>query len=265
MEWIRVDVDILRDPDILAAGRDAFILYVHGLTYAGEQETDGFVPIVIIRACPWIRSAEASAERLVERGLWAAADDGYRIRGWSKKQPQGAKAEADREAARERMRRLRKRRTSGERSPNVTPNNNRTFTTTVRDGTVRDEDLDPDSSPNGLVFGAGEPVGFAADQDQDPDQAVIGAFTPVLGDRLAFVWAKIARSAGHRWKAIIPEVFADLADKHGADVVAETIESFAGVAPDDLAAVDRPRAYVVAAVERHAEQAANVRDSASKT
>ncbi len=272
MDWVRVDVDILRDPEIVMAGRDAFLMYMHGLTYAGEQETDGFVPIGILRLCPWVRSADASAERLASaridpEPLWIPGDDGYTIRGFTKKQPSRAQAEAERrskdaerEAARERMRRLRSGSRSGRSSPEQPPN--------VHDltGTERERDVEPGlpdlNGQVGLEGVQGEPDRFAADQDQtpeqDPEHAVLGAFTPVLGDRLAYCWAKIRRSGGARWANVIPEVFADLAEKHGSEAVSAAIEALHQTDADVLRAVERPRGYVVKTVADHAgKQAAN--------
>jgi hypothetical protein len=77
--------------------------------------TDGFVEEWFVQS--WGPNAEACAQRLVDQGLWLEVAGGWQFHDWDEFQPTREKVEAEREAAAERMRRVRANRTA-----NVRPN-----------------------------------------------------------------------------------------------------------------------------------------------
>jgi hypothetical protein len=67
------------------------------------------------------------AEELVRAGLWDIAEGGWMFRDWVDYQPTKAEVEAERDAARERMKRVRAKKKGVSGSEEVQPNNTRTF------------------------------------------------------------------------------------------------------------------------------------------
>ena len=76
--WVRVDTRFTTHPKVLDIGPLGEALWLRGLCYAGEHLTDGFVPRSYIKRMGDMK-ATAIADRLVEAGLWDAAEDGYQI------------------------------------------------------------------------------------------------------------------------------------------------------------------------------------------
>lgn len=114
MTWVRLDDQFPDHPKVLEAGPAAAWLYICGLSYASRYLTDGFIPAVQVRRLADMDGAEEAAERLVTVGLWAPADDGYQIHDYLDYQQSATKVREEREAAKQRMQRL--------RSPEVRPN-----------------------------------------------------------------------------------------------------------------------------------------------
>lgn len=326
MEWIRLDCDIFRDPDVASLDSAQFVLFVWGLCYAGEQETDGFVPTAIARSCPW--SKRTASKALVACGLWDDVAGGFQIRNWSKKQPSAGRLDHVRRQAVRRMSLNRdsaqvalirardgdhcrycgvevnwkdRRGPTGGTYDHVDPAgtndlsnvvvacrgcNSAKGARSVAEAGLTLREPGSGSNPNltgpdlygtktldldlpnftgqvGLEGGPGETGPLRGNQDPGPDPAadldrnvaVIGEFTPVLGDRLAFEWSKIRRSGGHRWSTVVPQTFTDQAIAFGHEAVVTAIEHLATMDPGALADVDRPRAYVIAAIEDAAKNA----------
>jgi hypothetical protein len=135
MEWVRLQTHVVDHPRFLEAGPQARDLWTWGMLYAGRHETDGAIPMAAVLACPWGAGGRANikvANRLVEVGLWGRTDAGYQVLRWAENgNPTRAELEADREAARERMKRRRSQppensesriQCSGEQPPNVRAN-----------------------------------------------------------------------------------------------------------------------------------------------
>jgi hypothetical protein len=96
VRWIRLDVGMPRNHKILAllaqrGGHKAALAYVFGLTYVGEQGTDGFIPR---EALPFCHATRTDAGLLVAAGLWHEDPGGWLVHGWNDKQWTSAEAEA---------------------------------------------------------------------------------------------------------------------------------------------------------------------------
>lgn len=118
MPWFRVDDNMAFHHKIIAAGNSAVGLWARAGAMCAQQLTDGFVPHHMVDAL----GTKAQASRLVAVGLWVTVEGGYRFHEWGERQPTKAEVEAERDAARERMKRVR----FAKRSPEVRPNNDRT-------------------------------------------------------------------------------------------------------------------------------------------
>ncbi len=114
MSWVKLDDNYADHPKVVAAGPLAAWLNVAAWCYAARYRTDGFVPYNAVgRLCDTMTyDPHDLARRLVEVGLWEAvsdnAYDGYRIHDYLQYNPSAADAEATREAARQRMQKVRK-------------------------------------------------------------------------------------------------------------------------------------------------------------
>jgi len=117
MSWAKLDDRSNEHRKQHKAGAEACWLWACGLMYANRQPArDGFIPDTMIRLLFPFKKPERLAERLVAAGLWDKVDGGWVVHDftfWNKTKEQ---VEQDREAARERMRRVRanRERTSGE-------------------------------------------------------------------------------------------------------------------------------------------------------
>ena len=48
MKWLRIDANMTRNPKVTAVKADGLILYLRGLSYCAEHETDGLIPAHVI-------------------------------------------------------------------------------------------------------------------------------------------------------------------------------------------------------------------------
>jgi hypothetical protein len=85
MEWCKLYASLPRDRDLRRAGEAATLLFVFGLCYVADEETDGFIDD---DALPDFRLPRVvqRAEALVRVGVWDRVSDGYVIPGWKEKQ-----------------------------------------------------------------------------------------------------------------------------------------------------------------------------------
>jgi hypothetical protein len=100
MPWFKVDDNLAFHHKAIAAGNPALGLWVRAGSMCAQQLTDGFVPDHMVM----ILGTKAQAERLVSVGLWDRAKGGYNFHEWAERQPSKADVEAERAAAKERMR-----------------------------------------------------------------------------------------------------------------------------------------------------------------
>lgn len=140
MTWFKVDDSFGSHPKVMAIPRGATRLRAIGLwtalgTWCARQLTDGEFAAHMVAEHG---GAPADAKHLVAVGLWEVTDGGYVFHDWADWQPSKAKVEEDRAAARERMRRNREGRSSGDvranksrSSQSVTPTPSRPVPTTA--------------------------------------------------------------------------------------------------------------------------------------
>lgn len=111
MTWFKVDDSFHSHPKVLAASPASLGLWVVAGSWSGANLSDGFIPDhVLPRLLP---DAASLARDLVTAGLWKRARGGYRFHDWGDFNPSSEAVEADRAAARERMREVRARRKVG--------------------------------------------------------------------------------------------------------------------------------------------------------
>ena len=113
MPWFKVDDSFESHPKVKAIPRarrlKAIGLWSLAGSWSARQLTDGFVPFYMLDE---LAGTKREANTLVEVGLWSPVDGGYVFKDWHDWQPTKAKVEADREAAKERMRSARERKKS---------------------------------------------------------------------------------------------------------------------------------------------------------
>lgn len=81
--YVPLDVNYARDPDIRRAGPDAELLFVRSLAYAKSARTDGKVPAFDLEVVSvGLRNVRKSVAALAFHGLWIVTDDGWQIRSW---------------------------------------------------------------------------------------------------------------------------------------------------------------------------------------
>lgn len=143
--WFKVDDKFWSHRKIRQLSPDAISLWVRAGSYCGDHLTDGIVEPSDIG---FIGGELSHAEELVDAGLWLEHERGYVFHEWEKYQPTREKVEAEREAAKERARKLRDRKrntssslpdptrpqscvTHAERSPLLRPNEEPADPTTI--------------------------------------------------------------------------------------------------------------------------------------
>ena len=126
--YLRLSTQFLLDPKIVSVGPVAGMLYVRGLLYSKEQQTDGFVPWDIVKIIGFdMQNVDEIVAKLVDSGLWKTTENGYEVgvEKWSKYQTTKDQNEAKRafEANRKAAYREAKRGQNDQREtrPNGTP------------------------------------------------------------------------------------------------------------------------------------------------
>lgn len=119
MTWFKVDDSFHSHPKILATEPAALGLWVVAGAWSSSNLTDGFVPDhVLSRLLP---DALTLAEKLKTSGLWHRKKGGFQFHDWSDYNPSKEEVEADRKAARSRMKTLRANRKAPGQSSNRSP------------------------------------------------------------------------------------------------------------------------------------------------
>ena len=125
MPWFMVDDKLHSHRKAVRAGVGPMGLWVLAGSWSADHLEDGFVPSYVAERID--QDADTHAAELVKAGLWTAAekngDEGWQFHDWDEFQPTREAVEAKREAARERMARVRGNRKSG--SQEVRANNQR--------------------------------------------------------------------------------------------------------------------------------------------
>jgi len=109
--WFKIDDNFWGSPKRMACTPDAIGLWTTAGSWCSQQLTDGFVPKHVL---PILGGTARLAQKLVSVGLWEEVDGGWHFHDWDDYQPTKAAVEAERLAARERMRSRRVRRSSAE-------------------------------------------------------------------------------------------------------------------------------------------------------
>lgn len=125
MTWFKIDDSFWSHPKVLLCSDAAIALWSRAGSFSCQKLTDGFIHRAYL---PSLRATEKAAAELVAAGLWDAVEDGWRFHDWGDYNDTGEQVRARREAAKERMRKVRanKTRTSGARSQYVGANGGRT-------------------------------------------------------------------------------------------------------------------------------------------
>jgi hypothetical protein len=122
MPWFKVDDSFESHPKVKSIPKARRIKAIGVWTLTGAWSarhlTDGFVPDYMVSE---IGGSKYEANSLVDAGLWSVVDGGYTFHDWHDWQPTKAKVEADRDAAKERMRAARERK-KPQSSQDVRPN-----------------------------------------------------------------------------------------------------------------------------------------------
>jgi hypothetical protein len=103
MTWVKIDDTFPDHPRVVGLSDAAFRSHVAGLCYSARYLTDGSIPSSAMRSI----GTRKSATELEEAGLWVRSDHGWLIRDYLDYNPSRADVEGKREAARERMARVR--------------------------------------------------------------------------------------------------------------------------------------------------------------
>lgn len=143
MGWAKFDDQFTDHPKVQAAGPMAELLAMRAVIFCARYETDGRIrESVLPRLTVGITSPKKQVSALIREGLWEESDDGWVVHDFLDYHPSREDKEAEREAARERMRNVRanKSRTGGEvrnqldrSSPSPTPTRTPDASTTSRE------------------------------------------------------------------------------------------------------------------------------------
>ena len=98
--WIKLQRNITRHQRAAEAGSSAMWLYIGGLTYCDEFETDGRIPARALGGLTTThRQPEKDAAQLVQVGLWSKDGDTYVVERYLEKNRSAAEIRAQRERA----------------------------------------------------------------------------------------------------------------------------------------------------------------------
>lgn len=105
MTWTKLDDSFYDCPKIVAGGNVVAGAFARSLSYCGKHNTDGHVPRVV--ALGLAEGRKRTIQKLLELRLWEENGSGYVIPDYLEFNPSSEKVEAERQAARERMARVR--------------------------------------------------------------------------------------------------------------------------------------------------------------
>lgn len=124
MIYARIDVKATMHPKFIRAGAVARDLWVWANLYCRDYEESGDVTREIVLSSPWgagFAANEAVAAKLVDVGLFTVIEGGWHIVNYENKNDTKEDIEANREAAKERVQRFRKKATGNESVTRYTP------------------------------------------------------------------------------------------------------------------------------------------------
>ena len=83
--YVPLSASYYLDDAVMEAGERAELLFVRGLAFLAQADSDGFISNRQISVLGiGMRDASARAKRLVDVGLWQEVDGGYVVRSWLK-------------------------------------------------------------------------------------------------------------------------------------------------------------------------------------
>lgn len=131
MPWFKIDDGFHGHPKVLELSLPAVGLWTLSGSWCASYLTDGEITL---KAIGRLGGCRDTASELVEAGLWLEVSTGtFQFKDWADYQPLKADVEAERDAARERMKKVRANKKgtnpegSAELPPNVQPNDAGTF------------------------------------------------------------------------------------------------------------------------------------------
>jgi hypothetical protein len=98
--WIKLHDNLWENPKIIAAGEDAALLYVQGLSYCSRNLTDGRILTAALRNLTAKKEARTLARVLVREGLWIETANGWEVHDYLQHQRSREQVEREREKAR---------------------------------------------------------------------------------------------------------------------------------------------------------------------
>lgn len=127
MPWFKIDDAFHGHPKVMELSPAAVGIWTLSGTWCANYLTDGEIKGTVVSR---FGGTPEMIRELVESGLWIDNGGTYHFKDWEDYQPMKADVEAEREAARERMRAARAKKkgieTSPEQPPSVQPNNSGT-------------------------------------------------------------------------------------------------------------------------------------------
>lgn len=104
MPWFKVDDGFHGHPKVMDLSLNAVGLWTLAGSWSAKYLTDGYVPAKTLRR---LGAAESDATELEQAGLWLPVEEGWQFKDWSHYQPTKEEVEAERLAARDRMKKVR--------------------------------------------------------------------------------------------------------------------------------------------------------------
>ena len=98
-QWVRLDVDYLTNPKMLAVGTDGVLLHLATILWCADHETDGRVPksaLPVLGALAGVKSPARVANRLADAGLYVANGDGWHLHDFERMNGSESEAEIQR-------------------------------------------------------------------------------------------------------------------------------------------------------------------------
>jgi hypothetical protein len=128
MPWFKVDDAFHGHPKVMELSPAAVGVWTLAGSWCANYLTDGEIKMNVVRR---FGASDEMIRELVEAGLWIDVGGAYQFKDWAEYQPLKEEVEAERNAARERMKEVRARKKgverSGEQPTNVQANNPGTF------------------------------------------------------------------------------------------------------------------------------------------
>lgn len=116
MTWVKLSDTFAEEPRWEELGAEAMALHIAALCCCNRVLTDGRLRRARAEGLFPVSDPVAVVDALIAAGVWRANGDDIEIVDYLKDQPSKEKVEADREAARDRMKKLRSHERSHERS-----------------------------------------------------------------------------------------------------------------------------------------------------